>query len=101
MKCDVETYLRNVIENQRGNPEWTIQRNWQHWVHKTTTNKQSRDTGNIGYTRRRQTNNPETLATLGTKDDDKQTNKHNTTQYLLDTTIQKQTQINKDLFTII
>jgi hypothetical protein len=27
---------------------------WQHWVHKTTTNKQSRDTGNIGYTRRPQ-----------------------------------------------
>ena len=34
----------------------TIQRHWQHWVHKTTTNKQSRDTGNIGYKRRRQTN---------------------------------------------
>ena len=25
----------NVRENQRGNKEWTIQRNWQHWVHKT------------------------------------------------------------------
>ena len=21
--------------NMRGNEEWTIQRNWQHWVHKT------------------------------------------------------------------
>ena len=34
----------------------TIQRHWQHWVHKTTTNKESRETGNIGYTRRQQTN---------------------------------------------
>ena len=25
----------NVRENQRGTQEWTIQRNWQHWVHKT------------------------------------------------------------------
>ena len=25
----------NVRENQRSNQEWTIQRNWQHWVHKT------------------------------------------------------------------
>jgi hypothetical protein len=23
-----------VRENQRGNQEWTIQRHWQHWVHK-------------------------------------------------------------------
>ena len=22
-------------ENQRANQEWAIQRNWQHWVHKT------------------------------------------------------------------
>jgi hypothetical protein len=22
-------------ENQRGNQEWTIQKHWQHWVHKT------------------------------------------------------------------
>jgi hypothetical protein len=31
-------YTRNrtkVRENQRGNQEWTIQRHWQHWVHKT------------------------------------------------------------------
>ena len=27
--------LINVRENRRGNQEWTIQRNWQHWVHKT------------------------------------------------------------------
>jgi len=24
----------NVRENRRGNQEWTIQRHWQHWVHK-------------------------------------------------------------------
>ena len=24
-----------VRENQRDNQEWTIQRNWQHWVNKT------------------------------------------------------------------
>ena len=36
--------------------------------------------------------NPETLATLGTQDEDKQ-NIKTTTQYVLDTTIRKQTQI--------
>jgi hypothetical protein len=25
----------NVRENRRGNQEWTIQRNWKHWGHKT------------------------------------------------------------------
>jgi hypothetical protein len=25
----------NVRENQRSYQEWTIQRNWQHWTHKT------------------------------------------------------------------
>ena len=25
----------NVRENRRVNQEWTIQRNWQHWKHKT------------------------------------------------------------------
>ena len=29
------TLRRNVRENRRGNQQWTIQRNWQHWVHKT------------------------------------------------------------------
>jgi hypothetical protein len=37
------------------------------------------------------TNNPETMATLGTQDEDKQN--QTTTQYLLSTTIRKQTQI--------
>jgi hypothetical protein len=27
--------VRNVRENRRSNQEWTIQRNWQCWVHKT------------------------------------------------------------------
>jgi hypothetical protein len=22
-------------ENRRGNQDWTIQRHWQHWIHKT------------------------------------------------------------------
>jgi hypothetical protein len=47
-------------QNHRGNQEWTIKRQWQHWVHKTqdqhkTTgvikNGKSRDNGNIGHTR--------------------------------------------------
>ena len=36
--------------------------------------------------------NPEILATQGTQDEDKR-NKKNTTQYVLDTTMRKQTQI--------
>ena len=36
-------------------------------------------------------NNPEKLATYGTQDEEKQSK--NTTQYVLDTTIRKQTQI--------
>ena len=30
-----KTLRINVRENRRGNQQWTIQRNWQHWVHKT------------------------------------------------------------------
>ena len=30
-----QTKQTNVRENRRGKQEWTIQRNWQHWVHKT------------------------------------------------------------------
>jgi hypothetical protein len=25
----------NVRENRRDNQEWLIQKNWQHWIHKT------------------------------------------------------------------
>ena len=32
---DPEKTRINVREYRRGNQEWTIQRNWQHWVHKT------------------------------------------------------------------
>jgi len=38
-------YIINVKENRRGNQEWTIQRNWQHWVYKTQDeDKQNKDT---------------------------------------------------------
>ena len=30
-----QTKQINVRENRRGNQEWTIQRNWKHWGHKT------------------------------------------------------------------
>ena len=50
IKCDVETYLRNVIENQRGNHEWRKQRNWQHWVHKTTSKQTNTTQHNICWT---------------------------------------------------
>ena len=68
--------------------EWTIQRHWQHCAHK---NGQSRETGNIVYTRM---DNPEKLATLRTQEwtiqrnwqhcvhktqnENKQNKKHNT-----------------------
>ena len=32
---DGESYGMNVGQNRRGNLEWTIQRDWQHWAHKT------------------------------------------------------------------
>ena len=65
-----QTKQKNVRENWRDNQEWTIQRHWQHWVHKTQgedkqnkktlektegtiKNGQFRDTGNIEYTRHR------------------------------------------------
>jgi hypothetical protein len=34
----------NVRENRKDNQEWTIQRNWQHWEHKTKTNKRKHNT---------------------------------------------------------
>jgi len=41
--------------------EWTIQKHWQYWVHTTQRNGQSRNTGNIGYTRHRIDCSKETL----------------------------------------
>jgi len=29
----------DVRENRKGNHEWIIERNWQHWVHKTRWSK--------------------------------------------------------------
>ena len=47
------------------NQDRTIQRHWQHWTIKT---EQCKDTDNIGQSR---PDNTETLATLGTQDEDK------------------------------
>ena len=38
MNCYRVLYI-NVRENRRDKQEWTIQRNWKHWVHKTKTKK--------------------------------------------------------------
>ena len=42
-KNEDNTYMKdNVIGDRkyrRGNNKWTIQRNWQHWAHKTKKNK--------------------------------------------------------------
>jgi hypothetical protein len=50
--CNIEglkllenTYLINVRKYRRANQEWTIQRNWHQWVHKTQDeNKQNKNT---------------------------------------------------------
>jgi hypothetical protein len=43
-KCACEWTI-NVRENRMSNHEWTIQRNWQHWVHKTQDeNKRNKKT---------------------------------------------------------
>ena len=52
----------NVREYQRGDQKWTIQRNWQHRVHKT--NKRQRIPK-----RQSKMDNPEKLATQGTQDE--------------------------------
>jgi hypothetical protein len=53
--------------NRRGNQEWTIQRNWQHWVHKTKTNKTKNATQYVLYT-----------TIHKTQDEDQKNKKHNT-----------------------
>ena len=82
----------NIREYRRGNQQWTIQRKWQHRVHKTQDkymlentegvikNGQYRENGNIGYTTHRtnkrqriqkgqsKMDNTEKLATQGTQD---------------------------------
>jgi ribosomal protein L33 len=59
-----------ILDTQDKRPRQTIQRNWQHWVHKTQhEGKQSRETDNIGYTRHNtKVNNPEKLTILDTQD---------------------------------
>ena len=67
----------NVEENRMDNQEWTIQRNWQHWVYKTQNKKQAK---NKNKTNKRQRipkgqsrmDNPEKQATQDTQDDDNQ-----------------------------
>jgi hypothetical protein len=65
------TRHRTKTNKTRGNQEWTIQRNWQHWVHKT----QDEDKQNKGQSR---IDNPEKLATLGTQDTGRRQTKQKT-----------------------
>jgi hypothetical protein len=53
----IQRNWQHGVHKTNKNKTKTIQRNWQHGVHKTKTNKekQSRETGNMGYTIRRQT----------------------------------------------
>ena len=39
----------NVTEYRRSNPKWTSYTYRQHWVHKTTTNKQKHNTPCVGH----------------------------------------------------
>ena len=60
----------NVRENRHGIQEWTIQRHWQHWVHrmKTSKNKQK----NIETTHKIQTpkniSNENPIKTVGVRE---------------------------------
>jgi hypothetical protein len=43
--CSFEIDINNVREYRRGNQKWTIQRKYQHWVHKTQDeDKQNKNT---------------------------------------------------------
>ena len=44
INVSIVKYEINVRENRRGNQEWTIQRNWQHLVHKTQEEKKKKKT---------------------------------------------------------
>jgi hypothetical protein len=65
------TRHRTKTNKTRGNQEWTIQRNWQHWEHKT----QDEDKQNKGQS---SIDDPETLATLGTQDTGRRQTKQKT-----------------------
>ena len=56
-------YTRHRTLDKMSNQEWTIQRNWQHWVHKTQDVRQKK---------RSRMDNLEKLATLGTQDTGRQ-----------------------------
>jgi hypothetical protein len=47
-KCACEWTI-NVRENRMSNHEWTIQRNWQHWVHKTQDENKRNKKNTIQY----------------------------------------------------
>ena len=64
----------NIRENRSDNQEWTIQRHWQNWAHKTQDEDNPETLATLGT---QDVDNPETLATLGTQGVDKQ----NTTQH--------------------
>ena len=63
----------------------TIQRNWQHWVHKTQDKDNLETLATLGT---QDEDNPETLATLGTQDTGRRQNKQKN-----HTTMRGQTQI--------
>jgi hypothetical protein len=69
MKTNNPETLSTLGTQDRGRKQ-TTQRHCEHWAHKIQhENQQSRDTVNTGHTRyRMETNNPETLSTLGTQD---------------------------------
>ena len=91
---------KNVRENRRGNQEWTLQRHWLHWAHKTQeqyikektdgeiNNGHIRNIGNNGHTRHRtnklkgklkrqsRMDTSETLATFGKQDTGQKQTKH-------------------------
>jgi hypothetical protein len=45
----LKLFLISTRENRSGNQEWTIQRIWQHWTHKTETNKTQHNTICVGH----------------------------------------------------
>ena len=53
----------HVREYRKGNEKKTIQRNWQHWVHKTQDKYMLENTQGV-----MKKDNPEKLATYGTQD---------------------------------
>ena len=78
--------------NRRGNQEWTIQRNCQHWVHKTQDedNKTKHNTLCVGHHHAQDARRRETKTQNKHK---KQNKTKKPTQYVLVTTIRKLKQI--------